>query len=104
MGSERYWARIQRKLDAMDAEAFATLGAVLGDHEPVVHRLAEIRVPTTVIVGAEDRPLLDPARVLAEEIDGAELVVVPDAAHSPQIENRDAWLAAVTGHLGRARR
>jgi pimeloyl-ACP methyl ester carboxylesterase len=33
----------------------------------------------------------------------AVLVVVPDAAHSPQAENEEAWLAAIHAHLDRAR-
>jgi pimeloyl-ACP methyl ester carboxylesterase len=28
-------------------------------------------------------------------------VVIPDAAHSPQLENRDAWLAALDAHFDR---
>ena len=41
---------------------------------------------------------------VARGIAGAELVVVPDAAHSPQLESPDAWRAAVLAHLARARR
>jgi pimeloyl-ACP methyl ester carboxylesterase len=34
-------------------------------------------------------------------ISGSVLVVIPAAGHSPQIENRSAWLAAVHEHLTR---
>jgi len=102
-GSERYWARISRKLEAMDGEAFATLGTLLAGHPPLGSRLAAIRCRTRVLVGAEDAPFLEPSRALAAGIPGAELVVIPDAAHSPQVENRTAWLAAVREHLERAR-
>jgi pimeloyl-ACP methyl ester carboxylesterase len=103
MGSERYWRRVQRKLEAMDPVAFGALGVQLSDHEPVNGRLAEIRVPTLVVVGAEDVPFLRPSREVAEGIGGAAHEIVPDAAHSPQLENRDVWLAAIRAHLRRAR-
>jgi pimeloyl-ACP methyl ester carboxylesterase len=40
---------------------------------------------------------------MARAIPGARHVVIDDAAHSPQLENPDAWLAAVLAHLERAR-
>jgi pimeloyl-ACP methyl ester carboxylesterase len=36
---------------------------------------------------------------MAAAIAGAQLVVVPDAGHSPQFENPDAWFAAVHAFL-----
>ena len=95
--------RVQPKLEQMDPAAFAALGRELLEQEPLVDRLGEIRCPTTVIVGEADVPLLAGARVLAEEIEGAELVVIPEAAHQPQLENPTAWFEAVEAHLLRAR-
>ena len=103
VGTEAYWARIQRKIEAMDPHAFSNFIGALHDHEPVTERLGEIRCPTTVIVGVEDLPFVGASRVMAEKIPDAELVVIEDAAHSPQIENREPWLEAVAGHLARAR-
>ena len=34
---------------------------------------------------------------MAATIPGAELVVIPDAGHSPQFENGPAWLATLQG-------
>ncbi|HEY8493499.1 MAG TPA: alpha/beta hydrolase [Myxococcota bacterium] len=105
MGEERFWARMRAKTLAMDPVAFATLGPLLCTHEGVERRLGEIRCPTTVLVGAqESAPLAHGARALAAGIPGARLVVIEDAAHSPQLENPEAWLAAVTEHLSHARR
>ncbi|MEE2674471.1 MAG: alpha/beta hydrolase [Myxococcota bacterium] len=95
--------RVRPKLDQMDPEAFATLGKALFDQEPVVDRLSEIRCPTTVIVGEADAPLLPGSQVLADKIAGAQLVIVPEAAHQPQLENPRAWFEAVEDHLRRAR-
>jgi pimeloyl-ACP methyl ester carboxylesterase len=103
MGSDLFWSRIQAKLDAMDRIAWDALSRVLAEHASLLDRLHEIRVPTLVLVGAEDTALLDAADDLARGIDGARLVVVPDAAHSPQLENPDAWFAAIRDHLVRAR-
>jgi 2-succinyl-6-hydroxy-2,4-cyclohexadiene-1-carboxylate synthase len=103
MGAERHWARIHAKMQAMDPEAFATLGPMLTDHEGVAARLGEIRCPTTVLVGAEDSPFRAPSNALARGIPHARQVVIADAAHSPQLENPEAWLAAVLEHLDRAR-
>lgn len=102
-GADAWFARIRRKLLAMDPEAFAALAERLSEHESVEERLAEIRCPATVIVGAEDTPFLAPAERMAARIPGARHVIIPGAAHSPQIENRDAWLGAVHAHLDRAR-
>lgn len=103
MTPELHWARIEAKILAMDPVAFGALGAALTESESVADRLGEIRCPTTVLVGAEDKPFLDAARVLAEGIPGARHVVIEDAAHCPQLENPDAWLAAIEEHLKRAR-
>jgi pimeloyl-ACP methyl ester carboxylesterase len=36
---------------------------------------------------------------MAATIPGASLTVIPDAGHSPQFENPQAWWAALTGFL-----
>jgi pimeloyl-ACP methyl ester carboxylesterase len=102
-GAERWWARQRAKLVAMDPVAFGALGEALTDHAGVEDRLGELRCPTLVLVGAQDAPFLAPAQRMERAIRGAHRVVIPDAAHSPQFENADAWLAAVLAHLDRAR-
>lgn len=94
-------ARMKTKLGRMDAVAFTELGEELLTYPSILDRLAGLDLPTTVIVGENDDGLRGPADDLAAAIPGAELVVIPDAAHSPQDENRDAWLAAVEHHLAR---
>ena len=103
MGVEAFWERIRRKLEAMDPVAWSALLHVLGEHRPVSDRLGGIRCPTLVLVGAEDLPFLAPADELARGIPGAERVTIPDAAHSPQLENPAAWFAALRTHLERVR-
>jgi len=94
-------ARMRTKLAQMDPVAFTELGEELLTYPSVLDRLAGLEIPTTVLVGVDDHGLRGAADDLAATIPGAELVVIPDAAHSPQDENRDAWLAAVEHHLTR---
>jgi 3-oxoadipate enol-lactonase len=62
--------------------------------------LATIPVPTLVLVGADD-PATPPgeARLIADGIPDAELVVVPRAAHLVNVEQPRAFNDAVLAHL-----
>jgi pimeloyl-ACP methyl ester carboxylesterase len=98
---DRARAAVKAKYDQVDPVAFRTLGEELLVHPSVLDRLATLEVPTTVLVGEHDTGLRPEADALAATIPGAVLVVIPDAAHSPQEEHREAWLAAVVEHLQR---
>ena len=101
MGVDAYWARVRRNFKAMDPEAFATLGLAFSGQSNLLDRVCDIRCPALVLVGKEDRNLLDAAQELAATLPDAAHVVIPDAAHSPQLENRAAWLAALDTHFQR---
>jgi pimeloyl-ACP methyl ester carboxylesterase len=103
MGPDVFWERIRRKLEAMDPVAWDALSRALGEQVSVVDRLGEIRCPTLVLVGAEDLAFLKPSDELERGIPGATRVTIPDAAHSPQLENAPAWSAALHAHLARVR-
>jgi 3-oxoadipate enol-lactonase len=62
--------------------------------------LIGVSVPTLVIVGAQD-PATTPAdaELIADAIPGAKLVVVPGAAHLLNVEQPEAFTAAVLDHL-----
>jgi pimeloyl-ACP methyl ester carboxylesterase len=66
-------------------------------------RLDEVRVPTLVITGDDDRivPTEDSIR-LAGEIAGAELVILPNCGHLPQEECPEPFLEAVRGFIQRS--
>ena len=93
-------AQLQHNYAGLDLAGFLALGEELLTHESVLDQLASLVVPTTVIAGEHDG-LLEPCHDLARTIPGAELEVIPHAGHSPQIEGREAWLAAVGRHLDR---
>ena len=62
--------------------------------------LANIRVPTLVLVGDRD-PLTPPdrAKEIAEAVPGARLVVIPDCGHASTLEQPEAVSAALTEWL-----
>ncbi|HEV3227770.1 MAG TPA: alpha/beta hydrolase [Acidimicrobiales bacterium] len=67
-------------------------------------RLAALRtlsMPTLVITGEQDRPIVEPSQQMASAIPGAELAVIAAAGHSPQFENADAWWNALSTFLAR---
>jgi pimeloyl-ACP methyl ester carboxylesterase len=101
MGADTYFERIRRKFEAMDPEAFVALGLALCEQSGLLERVGSIGCPTLVLVGEEDVALLDAGEALAKTLPDATHVVIPDAAHSPQLENRDAWLAALDAHFDR---
>jgi pimeloyl-ACP methyl ester carboxylesterase len=63
-------------------------------------RLEELQLPVLVITGDDDRivPTAESIR-LAQEISGAQLVVIPNCGHVPHEECPQAFLEAVQGFL-----
>jgi pimeloyl-ACP methyl ester carboxylesterase len=98
--ADRYWTHHRRRYREMDPAAYGPLGGAMVGQASLVPRLGEIRCPTTVIVGAEDRKFLHGADVMAEAIAGARRVIIPEAGHHPHMENPEAWLAAMREHRG----
>ena len=100
---ERILDRLEDKLTNMDVEAFDALGRALSEFPSMLERLGtELTLPVTVIVGENDTGLRPASDALHAAIPGSELVVIPDAAHSPQDENPAAWLEAMRAHLTRS--
>ncbi len=91
------WA--DAKVHACAPAMYGAMGVELTSRPDRLADLASVQVPTRVVVGAEDHDFLAPCHRLAATIPGADLVVVPGAAHSPQFENPDAWWRAVAPFL-----
>jgi pimeloyl-ACP methyl ester carboxylesterase len=89
----------ERKLATSSPAMYAAMATELVTRADRLPDLAAVSVPTRVVVGEQDRLFVGAARRMADTIAGADLVVIPDAAHSPQFENPDAWWAAVSGFL-----
>jgi pimeloyl-ACP methyl ester carboxylesterase len=107
MGPEVFDERTRVKVRAMDAHAFIAVGDLLTCFAPFHETMRSIKCPTLVMVGAEDGEFIPlAAEVLDELLAGdadARMVTVPNAAHSPQLENTDAWLELVVEHVRAAR-
>lgn len=72
------------------------------DRVDVSDRLGQIRAPTLVICGEDDVATPpEKARQLADGIEGAELVMVPEAGHHAPIENPRPVTEAIDGFLAR---
>ncbi|HUY66077.1 MAG TPA: alpha/beta hydrolase [Acidimicrobiales bacterium] len=56
-------------------------------------------LPALVIVGEQDGPLVGSSERMAAAIPGGSLAVIPDAGHSPQFENPDAWWRTLSAFL-----
>jgi len=69
----------------------------------LTHRLKEIACPTLVIVGEQDPGTpVAMAREIHDALPGSELVIIPSAAHLSNIEQAQAFTAALLGFLDRA--
>jgi pimeloyl-ACP methyl ester carboxylesterase len=89
----------EAKWAALSVVMWATLAKEIAHQPDDLARLAGVQRPTLVLVGDQDRPFVADSRAMAEAIPCADLVVIPDAGHSPQFENPDAWAQALTGFL-----
>ena len=82
---------------------YATHNYAFGINLPnydVTGRLGEITCPTLITVGRHDwiTPV-EASQELADNIAESQLVIFEKSGHSPQIEERDAWLSAVRSFL-----
>ncbi len=93
-----------RKWATLSAVMWATMGREIRDQPDELAALASVTCPTLVIVGVQDEPFVGVSREMADTIPGADLVVIPDAGHSPQFENPAAWLHALERFLARVDR
>jgi len=65
----------------------------------VIEALPEIKVPALVVVGADDAPFLAASDYMAAKIPGATKVVIPAAGHAVNIDQPEAFIAAVLPFL-----
>jgi pimeloyl-ACP methyl ester carboxylesterase len=65
----------------------------------VIKVLPEIKVPSLVVVGADDAPFLAASDYMAAKIPGARKVVIPSAGHAVNIDQPQAFIDAVLPFL-----
>jgi pimeloyl-ACP methyl ester carboxylesterase len=72
---------------------------------PAVGRLKSLRMPTLIVAGALDHPeILRAADMMTKEIPDAKKVIIPDAAHMPNMEKPKEFNQAVLEFLGAGQR
>ena len=75
--------------------AHAARGMLAQRDSSVIDTLAEIRVPTLVIVGDQDTPFIAACEYMAKKIPGAQLEVIKGAGHSSNLDQPDAFNRAL---------
>ncbi|MDD1532181.1 MULTISPECIES: alpha/beta fold hydrolase [unclassified Bradyrhizobium] len=65
----------------------------------VIELLPDIKVPSLIVVGADDTPFLAASDYMAAKIPGAQKVVIPAAGHAVNIDQPKAFLDAVSAFL-----
>jgi pimeloyl-ACP methyl ester carboxylesterase len=115
-------ARARARADELDARGFAALGSsdevLMSQHrsaaglagaargmltqqdDAVFRSLDTIRVPTLVLVGANDKNFLAATDYMATKIPGATKVTIQDAGHASNLHQPAAFNRAVEAFLG----
>jgi len=65
----------------------------------VINSLPDIKVPAIVVVGADDTPFLAASDYMAAKIPSARKVVIPAAGHAANIDQPEAFNAAILDFL-----
>lgn len=79
--------------------AHAARGMLAQVDSRVIESLPEISVPVLVLVGENDKPFIGATEYMAAKIPGAKSVVIPNAGHASNIDQPDAFQAAVREFL-----
>ena len=96
-------AEIRALIEAQTADAIADGLQAMMTRPDSAPDLAKARVPTLIIVGADDgiTPVSD-ARSMQEAIPGSRLVIIPGAGHMSNLEAPEAFNTALVTFLGEA--
>jgi pimeloyl-ACP methyl ester carboxylesterase len=79
--------------------AMAARGMLTQRDARVISSLPDIKVPALVVVGADDKPFLAASDYMAGKIPGAKKVVIENAGHAVNIDQAEAFNAAILHFL-----
>ncbi|WP_407149397.1 alpha/beta fold hydrolase [Bradyrhizobium sp. ORS 86] len=79
--------------------ALAARGMLAQRDARVIESLPDIKVPSLVVVGADDSPFLAASDYMAAKIPGARKAVIPNAGHAVNIDQPQAFIDAVLPFL-----
>ncbi|HEY4375641.1 MAG TPA: alpha/beta fold hydrolase, partial [Acidimicrobiales bacterium] len=88
----------QKMLDS-SGEMWMAMSTELLERPDRLAEMGSLSMPTLVIMGEQDVPFIEASKAMAATIPGAQLVEIPDAGHSPQFENPEAWWKALSTFL-----
>lgn len=91
--------RLLTMLRQTNAEGYAGCCEAIGAFD-IRARLEEIRTPTLALAGADD-PVTPPEmlRKIVDAVPGSDMVVVPEAAHLPNVEHPSIITTQLAAHL-----
>jgi len=81
--------------------AGAARGMLAQADDRVIRSLENVRVPTLVLAGTEDKPFLAATDYMAAKIPGAEKVLIPGAGHAANLHQPAAFNRAVEAFLSK---
>jgi 3-oxoadipate enol-lactonase len=82
-------------------EAYIHCARAVAKRKPLLDKLHAIEVPTLIICGENDDPMLEASRQMHERIPGSKLVIIPGAGHTPQIERAPEFNRVLSEFLSR---
>jgi pimeloyl-ACP methyl ester carboxylesterase len=94
-------AEVSRSEVSAKGLANAARGMLAQQDGSVMASLPNVKVPTLVLVGADDSRFIAAADYMAKTIADSEKVVIPDAGHAANIDQPAAFNAAVVDYLSR---
>jgi pimeloyl-ACP methyl ester carboxylesterase len=96
-------SRERSTVEHRDAQglALAARGMLTQRDARVIELLPQIKVPSLIVVGADDTPFLAASDYMAAKIPGAKKVVIPQAGHAVNIDQPQAFIDAVLPFLAK---
>jgi pimeloyl-ACP methyl ester carboxylesterase len=82
-------------------EAYIYCARAIVKREPLLDRLHTIDVPTLIICGENDDPMVEASRRMHERIAGSELAIIHGAGHTPQFERAPEFNRVLCEFLAR---
>ena len=77
----------------------AARGMLAQKNANVINSLPNIKVPSLVVVGADDKPFLVASEYMTKKIPGCQKVVIPNAGHAVNIDQPEKFNEAVLQFL-----
>ncbi|MEX0874750.1 MAG: alpha/beta fold hydrolase [Actinomycetota bacterium] len=82
-----------------NALALAARGMLAQSDSRVMDAITEIKVPTLVLIGSEDKAFIASSEYMKKKIPGAELVTISGGGHAANMEQPEAFNAALRTFL-----